>query len=262
MYTSKTLTTVHGMFTKRGGASHGPFRSLNLSFGVGDQRKHVEKNREIVKQELGIEYLVSSRQVHGNKVAVLHGVHQDLELNGVDALITAQPGIGLLIQQADCQAVLLFDPEKQVIGAIHNGWRGSVANIISKTLQQMRHHFHVNPSHIQAVISPSLGPCCAEFIHYRREIPPHLHRFQATANHFDFWNISKYQLEKEGVKPSRVKITGICTACNSNFFSYRRAKKNSNGVTGRNGSIIALAGTGKKVFSAARPEITPSQNHK
>jgi len=239
-YSSDTFTSYHGMFTRQGGTSNAPYNSLNLSFGVGDKRAAVLKNRDQCKQLLGIEFLVSSKQVHGDNVAKIQQINSDLELSGYDALITRQPGIGLLIQQADCQAVLLHDPEKQAIAAIHNGWRGSVTNIIAKTIASLQQHFQSRPEDLRAVISPSLGPCCGEFINYQQELPPAFLKFQTTAQHFDFWAISRWQLEQTGIKADNIITAGICTACNKDFFSYRRAMKNGNGVTGRNGSVIAL----------------------
>ncbi len=239
-YSSSTIPVVHGMFTSNGGTSKGKYNSLNLSFGVDDGTENVLKNRQRIKQALNIRHLVSSRQIHGDAVALIESADRDRELEGYDALITNQPGLGLLIQQADCQAVLLHDPHRRIIAAIHNGWRGSVANIIATTIHSMQDHFSVNPEDIRAVISPSLGPCCGEFINYQRELPVLFHPFEKKNNHFDFWAISSRQLRQAGVRNRHIETCGICTACTRNFFSYRRARKYGDGVTGRNGSVIAL----------------------
>ncbi len=228
------------MFSRSGGKSNGDHSSLNLSFGVGDSEENVVTNREYVKQVLNISHLVSSRQIHGDMIALIESAGGDLELEGYDALITDQPEVGLLIQQADCQAILLHDPHRHVIAAIHNGWRGSVANIIAKTTRSMQDHFSVRTEDIRAVISPSLGPCCGEFINYSRELPPEFHSFKKKQAHFDFWAISRRQLRQAGIPESQIETCAICTVCNGDFFSYRRARKLGNGVTGRNGSIIAL----------------------
>ena len=239
-YSSSKIPVSHGMFSRSGGKSNGDHSSLNLSFGVGDSEENVLNNRERAKQVLNISHLVSSRQIHGDMVTLIEPVDSDRELEGYDALITDQPGVGLLIQQADCQAILLHDPHRHVIAAIHNGWRGSVANIIAKTIRSMQDHFPVRPEDIRAAISPSLGPCCGEFIKYRQELPPKLHSFQKKQAHFDFWAISRRQLQQAGIPESQIETCAICTVCNEDFFSYRRAIKLDNGVTGRNGSIIAL----------------------
>jgi hypothetical protein len=145
-----------------------------------------------------------------------------------------------MIQQADCQAVLLFDPVRQVIAAVHCGWRGSVQNILSQVLQVMMENYATAPADVQAVISPSLGPCCAEFINYRHELPPEFEQFMVRKNYFDFRQISRYQLVSAGMSDERIASANMCTCCNDDYFSYRRACRLQNGQTGRNCSVIAL----------------------
>ena len=229
------------MFTRKGGSGTPPYRSLNLSYDVGDDPGAVSQNRILIKQILQINHLAFARQIHSDQVAVVRGkTSNTLHYQGYDALITNEPGIGLLIQQADCQAVLLYDPQNQVIGAIHCGWRGSVLNIIATTIERMQREFGVEPNRLLASISPSLGSCCAEFIHYQRELPPPLHGYQVSPNHFNFWNISRDQLIAAGVERENISSSAICTCCDISFFSYRRSKKQGQVQTGRHGSVIAL----------------------
>jgi len=229
------------MFTRKNGASHSPFSSLNVSYGVGDAPDHVGENRRKIKEVLGIRFLVSSNQIHANKIQPVGPVSGDTELKGYDALTTNTPGVGLLIQQADCQAILLHDPDKRAIAAIHCGWRGSVLNIIQSTIACMQEKYRTEPGSLRAVISPSLGPCCAEFMHYRTELPEQFYQFQPTTNHFNFWEISRLQLLEAGLTEANIDLVNICTACNRDFFSYRRNRKKGKRSTGRHGSVICLA---------------------
>lgn len=238
---SSRLQITHGMFDRHHGTSLPPYSSLNSSYGVGDKSNNVEANRQRIKNNLNIRFLLSARQVHGSKVHTDSKITDDREVDGYDALITNQLNVGLLIQQADCQALLLHDPVQEVIAAIHCGWRGNVANIIKSTIVKMREEFQVSPAHLNVAISPSLGPCCAEFINYQTELPEHLHTFQVKPNHFDLWEISSKQLVEAGVKPSNIDVTGVCTCCNSDYFSYRRAVKQGDPITGRQASVICLS---------------------
>lgn len=237
---SYTVKTIHGMFSRNNGVSHSPYTSLNISYNVGDDPAHVTTNRRKVKEALGIRFLVSSHQVHANKIHSVESVYEDTELDGYDALISNTPGVGLLIQQADCQAILLHDPGKRVVAAIHCGWRGSVSNIIKSTIACMGEKYRTEPESLRAVISPSLGPCCAEFIHYRTELPKQFHRFQPTPNYFNFWEISRFQLLEAGLTGENIDCANICTSCNKDFFSYRRSRKKGKHLTGRNCSVICL----------------------
>ena len=79
-----------------------------------------------------------------------------------DASITNRPGLLLAIQTADCVPILLVDPKKRAIAAIHAGWRGTLARIAAKTIGKMQMHFGTNPRDLLAAIGPSIGPCCYE----------------------------------------------------------------------------------------------------
>jgi YfiH family protein len=226
----------HGTFNRHGGASPSPWDSNNVSFGLGDKPENVYANREQIKKTLGFKRLVSAKQVHGSQVyTVGENPTDDLEIDGFDALITNMPGIGLMIQQADCQAVFLFDPENKAIGIAHVGWRGTVADVIAETVFAMSLTFSTEPVDITAAISPSLGPCCAEFVNFRSELPAALHGYQVRPNYFDFWAISHDQLSAAGVRPENIHAAAICTCCNLDFFSYRRDRN-----TGRFASVIGI----------------------
>jgi hypothetical protein len=241
LLTGSILDTPHGILNRTGGSSSPPYASLNLSYGVGDQPDKVAANRQQVKQALGVPVLVSAGQVHGDRVYCVRETDRDTEVHGYDALMTDRPAIGLLIQQADCQAVLLHDPVRKAVAAIHCGWRGNACNIIATVVARMRREYRSDPASLRALISPSLGPCCAEFKNFRSEFPPELHTFQERPNYFDLWRLSAAQLTNAGLMTEHIEIMGICTSCNPAYFSYRRSRRKGLPTTGRNGSAILLS---------------------
>jgi len=223
-------------FSRHGGVSPPPWDSCNLSFACGDAPANVRENRQRVKAGLGLNILVAARQVHGDRVVCIdHRPAVDLEVSDCDALITRQPGIGLLVQQADCQAVLLADPVQQVVGICHCGWRGSILDIIGKTVAAMQTHFGSDPADLHAAVSPSLGPCCAEFVNHRNELPAAFRPYMVRPAYFDFWAISRDQLIGAGLAADRIHIASICTRCTPDYFSYRRDHH-----TGRCGTVVAI----------------------
>ncbi|SHO48195.1 peptidoglycan editing factor PgeF [Desulfopila aestuarii] len=235
------LQCRYGLFDRHGGVSSGPFASLNIGLAVGDSIEAVEENRQLVKERMGVDWWLSGRQIHGEAVYVLEQApDSDLEVDGYDALITNQQNVGLVIQHADCQAVLLYDPVSQAIGAIHSGWRGSVVNLIGKTVQAMADVFGTDARNLRAVVSPSLGPCCAEFVNYELELPVSFQEFMDDNRRFNFWEISKRQLMDCGIREESITLPNICTSCSTDYFSYRRACREGDSVTGRNCSVIAL----------------------
>jgi hypothetical protein len=231
----------YAMFDRHGGVSEEMYASLNVGHHVGDREEAVQENRRRVRESLDVPVLLSAKQIHDTGIYCLkEPLTVDREVEGFDALITDLPGAGLMIQQADCQAVLLFDPRKEVIAAVHCGWRGSVQGILARVITTMAENYGTAPADLQAVISPSLGPCCAEFVNYQRELPAEFQLFMVRDNYFDFWQLSRYQLMSMGLSEQRITTAEICTCCSNDYFSYRRASRLHDGLTGRNCSVIAL----------------------
>lgn len=243
---------VHGVFTRAGGVSQGAFAGLNLATGCGDDTARVAENRRRVLLGLDLDRAVFLNQVHGTDVRVLkqgNEVGENLwnpdtgqtpaPLTG-DGVVTDIPGLALVILVADCQAVVLFDPVRRVVANVHSGWRSSVGDILGNCVAVMTERFSCRPGDILAGISPSLGPCCAEFVNFRREIPEPLWQYKSeTRPYFDFWQMSRDQLAGSGLKKENIRAMELCTRCNpGRFFSYRGQQ-----TTGRFGAVIALKGT-------------------
>lgn len=231
----------HAVFTRMEGVSEPPFNSLNLSVASGDNAANVNTNLNAVRAYFHTPHIANIKQIHSDIVVTINaGNRESLNtpapvLEG-DALVTALTNTVLLVKVADCQPVLLADPVKKIIAAAHSGWRGSVQNIIGKTVLVMQTKFGCNPADIIAAIGPSLGPCCAEFTNYKTELPPSFWPFKLNACHFNFWRISAMQMKAAGILEKNIEISGLCTVCNTDlFYSYRRDK-----ITGRFGAAIML----------------------
>lgn len=225
---------VHGVFLRHGGSSSGEFTSLNFSTSVGDSPAAVHANEKKALNLLGLTSAVRGKLCHGKQVALVNdATSPDFPCDG---LLTKTPDIGLLITHADCQAAIFYDPVKCVLANVHAGWRGSIQNIYAETIRLMQLQGCCS-SDIRVGISPSLGPDEAEFIHYNTELPEQFWRFQIKPKHFDFWSISRMQLEEAGVLPHHIEIAAISTYANpKDYYSYRRDKK-----TGRHATIAALS---------------------
>ncbi|MCI5051535.1 MAG: peptidoglycan editing factor PgeF [Simkaniaceae bacterium] len=170
--------------------------------------------------------------VHGRDVVVVED--RDQEIGEADGIVTSLEDVALFVTHADCQAALFFDPNKRVIGAVHSGWKGSAKNIYSETISVFKNRFDCDPADIHVVISPSLGPDSAEFINAEEELPRAFFSYEHKANYFDFWKISREQLEQEGVV--QIQIAGIDTyQSTEDFYSFRKDKTEK-----RNASYIVL----------------------
>ena len=216
---------VHGIFTRRKGVSASPFDSLNVGLSTGDAPDHVLENRRCVARHLGFKNSLYLHQVHGTEVAVVKQQPDTAAPLMADGAVTNVAGLLLVIQVADCQAVVMYDPVKQVVANVHSGWRGSVDNIIGRGVDVMTSRFGCDPKNIRAGIGPSLGPCCAEFVHYNDELPHGFLKYRLGSCHFDFWAISRDQLLEKGLDLHHIETSGICTRCHADrFFSHRHER--------------------------------------
>ena len=232
----------HGIFTRNSGCSNSPFASLNVSYGIGDDENAVARNRQLISSTMGAGTMIYLEQVHGCKIAILDrhqkagGKPFETKPLIADAVVTDLSDNYLVIQVADCQSVLMYEPIRRVVANVHSGWRGSIGNIIGRTVDAMIRHFGCRPERIQAAIGPSLGPCCAEFVNYQTEIPEKFWRYRDSNNHFDFWAVSSDQLIAAGVAKENLESSQMCTRCRTDvFFSYRAEK-----TTGRFAAVIGM----------------------
>jgi YfiH family protein len=232
---------IHGIFSRHGGISQGPYGELNLSFSVGDDPQKVIHNRARVLKTLSLQVVQSLKQIHGKDTVVISEAlnvdpSSSPENHSGDILMTRVPGQGLMIKQADCQSLLFYDPGHRAIANIHCGWRGNVSNVIGEAVRQMHITYGTESSDLKVGLGPSLGPCCAQFINYQKEIPEEYWTYQVRPYYFDLWCLSRDQLLAAGVLEDNIEIAGICTSCHTDhFFSYRKEK-----ITGRFATLIAL----------------------
>jgi YfiH family protein len=217
----------HGVFTRLGGVSGPEGRELSLAFNENDPPENVAANLGRAEAALGLGPAAMVRQTHGAEILVVRpgdGYHPrtpEEARPGYDALLAPAPGVTLLIKVADCQAVLLYDPVSRALAMVHSGWRGSALNILGRTVAALA-ETGVPPARLLAAVSPSLGPCCAEFVNHRTELPPGFLPFMVRENFFDFWAISRSQLTAAGLMEENIETAGICTRCSPEFYSYRR----------------------------------------
>ena len=237
---------IHGISTRHGGTSPAPFDTLNLSYDAGDTADNVKANRDGWHRALGLELAntVTARQARSDRVAIATPQDRGIGIPGVDALLTDQAEVGLMLRFADCVPILLYDPGKHAIACVHSGWQGTVMKVVSKAVLAMVDAFGTRTSDLCAGIGPSIGPCCYSV---RQDVVSRVKAAFPTSDallstmadgtvHLDLWEANALQLRELGV--SRIEVAGICTAHRTDeFFSWRAER----GQTGRFAATIALA---------------------
>ncbi|NOD35274.1 MULTISPECIES: peptidoglycan editing factor PgeF [unclassified Ruegeria] len=246
--TSDLLSPLrHGFFTRRGGASSGIFDGLNCGYGSSDQSEVVALNRKRVADAMDVapEAMIGVHQVHSPEVLTVDGPIIG-DRPKADAIVTATPGLALTILTADCQPVLFADPDANVIGAAHAGWRGALDGVLEATLAAME-ALGAKRNNVRAVIGPSIsqrayevGP---EFLDAFIAESPDNARFFANGQddrlQFDLPAFGLNRLRSAGV--GQAEWTRHCTYSDSDrFYSYRRATHAKEADYGRLISVIKL----------------------
>jgi polyphenol oxidase len=268
----------HGFSTRKGGISRAyavedAAGEMNLGFTADDSRDNVLQNRRLLAEAVSLSAntpLVSVRQFHSNLSLAPHPTDvQRTSPRRADGLITAEPGLLLAIQTADCIPVLVADRRLRVVGAFHAGWRGTVKRIVELGIGRMRIEFGSNPKNLIAAIGPGMGPCCysvgeellSEFesqFSYARELFHEVYSSDAVRNkypmlfltqrapghspigpqlHLDLIEANRRQLVCAGLNPKNISIVGGCTGCRPDLFFSHRAM---HGCAGRMMSVIGI----------------------
>jgi YfiH family protein len=227
--------------TRAGGASGGPFDSLNLAGHVGDEPAAVAENR----RRLGAALRLPAEplwleQVHGAEVARCGGAPGPPR---ADAAVATRPGEVCAVLVADCLPVLFAARDGSAVGVAHAGWRGLAAGVLERTVEAMP----APPGDLLAWLGPCIGPAAFEVGAEVREAFVACDR--AAARHFEANTRGRWWADLEGLARDRLAAAGVtaihggglCTHADpERFFSFRR-----DGITGRLAALVwrELAGT-------------------
>jgi YfiH family protein len=238
-------TLCHGFLSREGGASRGPYSSLNLSYWVADNSRSVDVNWQRARQLMprGVRF-AQLNQVHGKAIHTIRPRDDADPRPEGDGLVTAITGVVLCIFTADCVPVLLTDEERGVIGALHAGWRGTLAGIADAGVRAMVRQ-GARASGVRALLGPSIGPCCYEvdnelarrFERRFERAHTHVHPSDRTGKaYLDLRGIVADELVVAGLNRERIQKVGPCTKCESEHYFSRRAAGGA--VTGLQLSFI------------------------
>ena len=227
--------------TRHGGVSTGAYASLNCTPYTGDTAEHVLRNRQVLVQALPQRphELVIPWQTHGTECLTvdtryLQAPAQERRklLQGIDALITREPGICLCISTADCIPILLYDKRHRAVAAVHAGWRGTVNRIVEHTFRRMAEQYGTQGKDVWAVIGPGISLAAFEVGEEVYEAfqaagfpMPYISEWHNDTHkhHIDLWAANQLQLLDLGLPDTQIETAGICTYTRyEDFFSARR----------------------------------------
>jgi YfiH family protein len=205
---------------------------FTLSFSSSPDREFIKSNRSLLANAMAVasNRLFFPHQVHLTRIVNVTAATTLEALKDTDALISNQKNICIAVMSADCVPILLYDKKNQAIAAVHSGWRGTVARILEKTLQEMKTTFGTTGKDIVACIGPSV---CQDSYEVGEEVVSEIKKsfgqesdlMIAQPNNkakLDLWKANKLQLLEFGVDATRIEISDLCTVKNNNYFFSAR----------------------------------------
>jgi YfiH family protein len=216
---------------RRGGVSVAPYAELDLGDHVGDDPAAVAENRARLATALGASQLAFMRQVHGRDVAVVDRLPgADAAVPQADALVTAVPGVALVVLVADCVPVLVADGRAGTAGVAHAGRQGVAAGVVGALVGALA-DLGSDPQDLVALVGPAICGRCYEVPEQMRNqvtaLVPAAHAVTRSGTPaLDLPAAVAAQLRDAGVR--QVERAAVCTAESPDLYSHRR-----DGVTGR-----------------------------
>lgn len=208
---SAFLLDGHGVYRA---AIFGRIPWLEHGFGTRETRGWPDGSR-----------LVTLHQIHSDRVVSIGSDARPGRAGEGDALITGHPGILVGVRTADCVPILIVDPVRRAVAAVHAGWRGTAAGIAGKTIERMRREFHSEPGDLLAAIGPAIGPCCyevgPEVATQFAPLFPERGDLQGRAR-IDLSEANRRQLLSAGMGEAQIATGAPCTFCTPTLHSYRR----------------------------------------
>ena len=228
----------HGFTMRQGGASEGPFATLNLGGAVGDDPMRVQENWARLQRVTGLRF-ARVRQVHGCRVVEAAAPGEPRE--EADVVVSAAPGVAACVSIADCAPILLADPRSRAVAAVHAGWRGTLAGAATAGVRALAEGHGARSGEVRAVIGPCIGPCCFEVSaelsdRFRSEVGRTSAETRRVGSRVDLWRANELLLRAAGIGRRNLEILWRCTSCEeATFFSHRRDR----GRTGRQVAFVA-----------------------
>ncbi len=206
-----------------------------------DQEDLTPLQKEYLSKKLRRSFLniLTVRQVHGKKIVhVKSGQIHPRPLLEADGMVTSEKNVPLTVRTADCLSIFIFDPQKNCIGLIHAGWKGTHQNIAAATLAMMQKEWGSDPQDLKVAFGPSIRSCCYEV---GKEFEQYFPQAMVRRDGQDFLNlpfVNRRQLIDFGVLEKNILDCEACTHCDEKYFSFRREGEKA----GRMISLMMLTG--------------------
>lgn len=249
----------HIITLRHGGVSDFPCDTLNFRTVGKDKKENIEENLERISKVINLDKdnIHKAKQNHTSNILYIDDSNKKkykftkYNKEEYDAYITDKKNIATLVTTADCNPIIIYDSQKNILANVHSGWKGTIKKVYLETLKKMVNEFGCNVSDILFCIGPSIKKCC-----FSSEENEFKNKFSSIWNdedkyiyyenngerfHIDLSYLIKRDVLEFGIKEENLSICDICTMCHSNdFYSFRKATINKDEDYGTFATIAYL----------------------
>lgn len=194
----------------------------NLAAHVADDPANVIRHRRQLQRALELPSAPKWLAQYHSSIAV--SAENSESGFRADAIWATKQGSVCAVLTADCLPILLCSDDGQVIAAIHAGWRGLAAGIISNTLKQLPQPAECFRAYIGPAISQPFfevgddvrDAFFSQGVVDSSSFAPHV----AGKWLADLPLLAERLLTSAGIR--EVTKSGLCTYSDERFYSYRR----------------------------------------
>lgn len=246
------ITTPHGITTRHGGVSEGPFATMNTGFYGQDDPIKVFENIKIALDAIHADakIIIATKQVHSNTIRVIDSQtdfseFESYDVSGsalegytllasptTDGLVSTRDDVVLMTFFADCVPLVFYDPIKGIVGSVHSGWKGT-SNLMAHEAINTFVSLGSMPKDIVVGIGHCAGVCCYEVDEPVVEAFRHNFTNDEMKNFLIAKENGKYQMDlkmanvialmRKGLALSQIEVNDACTICGvSDYHSHRR----------------------------------------
>lgn len=191
--------------------------NVSYKINTNEGKNNLEKLKEVFDVD-NVKYI---NQIHSSIIFDLNEESEVLGKEG-DGLVSTHENEIIGVFTADCVPVILYDEKKNIISAVHSGWKGTIGDISKKAAEIMKSKY--GAEEIKVIIGPHIGECCYEVSEdLVNKFSDKYGEGVSKGRMLSLENAIKKQLEGI-VKKDNIKSLDICTNCNSKYkmHSYRK----------------------------------------
>lgn len=193
-----------------------------LNFNPNNTRGIENINK--LKEWFGLKGIGYLKQIHSDIVHIYDGKKTE-----GDAIMTNERNVAVGVFTADCVPIIIYDKANKVVSAVHSGWKGTLACIVLKSIEEMKKTYESKLKDLSIYIGPHNMGCCyevgAELIEKFFQSKDFSKEKIINKGNLSLQDCIINQLNSVGIELNQIHLVNKCTSCSNelDLYSYRKS---------------------------------------